>query len=86
MSGLSASNVRLALDVLALVFALFGPWWLPLLCMILLSLRFPAWEVPVLGLFMDFLWMPSTTFFPYYTLAGIALLILSAPIRRQLLL
>jgi hypothetical protein len=55
--------------------------------MVLLSLRFAAWEVPLIGLYMDFLWLPGGHFMmPYFLIFGIAVVWLASPLRRQLLL
>ena len=79
--------VRVLLAILGFAGALFAPWPFPVLCMILLSLRFAAWEVPLIGFFIDMMWLPGNHFMiPYFMIFGIALVWLASPVRRQLLL
>jgi len=80
--------VRTFLALAGFLGALFAPWWVPLGCMILLSLRYSAWEVPLIGLCVDFLWLPSGGHFmvPVFTLLGIIIVWAASPLRRQLLL
>lgn len=68
--------------------ALFAPWWVPVICMVLLSLRFTAWEVPFIGLLIDLLWLPgnNTVSIPVFTLIGIVLVWVASPLRKQFLL
>jgi hypothetical protein len=78
---------RAGLAIAAVLGALFLPWWVPALCMTLSSLRFPAWEVPLIGLFMDFLWQPADHFaLPLFTIFGIIIVWVTRPLRKQLLL
>lgn len=78
---------RIVLVLLALLGALFMPWWVPVLCMLVLSLRYEAWEVPLIGLWMDLLWLPGGHLgIPYFTLFGLFVAWAATPIRRQLLL
>jgi hypothetical protein len=88
MSYRPETVVRILLALAGLFGALFAPWWVPLICMILLSLRYPAWEVPLTGLLMDLVWLPSGGHFaiPLFTILGIIIVWLAAPLRRQLLL
>ncbi len=81
-----ADLFRALLAALAVVGALVAPWWLPAACMLLLSLRFDAWEVPLIGLWVDLLWLPTPHSIPWFTLYGIAVVWLAAPLRKQLLL
>jgi hypothetical protein len=80
--------VRLILALAGFFGVLFAPWWVPLVCMILLSLRYAAWEVPIIGLCMDLVWLPSGGHFaiPVFTLLGIIIVWSASPLRRQLLL
>ncbi|OGG48703.1 hypothetical protein A3C18_02485 [Candidatus Kaiserbacteria bacterium RIFCSPHIGHO2_02_FULL_54_11b] len=66
--------------------AFFAPWWVPLICMIVLALRYPAWEVFVIGLVVDLLWLPSLGFqIPIFLIAGLVLVWICAPLRSQFL-
>jgi hypothetical protein len=75
------------LCVTGFVSAIFFSWWIPLVIMLLLSLRWRAWEVPLLGLLMDFLWLPAGAlyFIPLCTILAVALLWVFEPLRTQLL-
>jgi len=82
----SETKVRFAVGAVGIAGAFFLPWWVPLACMIGLSLRYPAWEVLVIGLVMDLLWLPGQGFeIPVFLLAGIALVWICAPLRQQFL-
>lgn len=86
MSSRASYVLRICVAAAALLCALFAPWWIPALLMIGLSMRFDAWEVPLIGLLIDFVWLPGdhlTT--PLFTLLGIAAVWLALPLRRQLL-
>jgi len=88
MSFLSVANVRPALGLLGLFCAVIAAPWVTLLVMIILALRYRAWEVLVLGLLVDLLWFPglSQGVFPLFTLAGLALVWGLAPLRREFLI
>lgn len=78
------TSIRIAIALLGITSVLFAPWWVPLLCMIVLSLRYPAWEVPLIGLFMDLMWLPATGFeLPLFLIGGILLIWICAPLRSQ---
>jgi hypothetical protein len=79
--------VRVLLAATAVVGVFFAPWWVPALCMLLLSLRYPAWEVPLIGLLMDLVWLPGAhVALPLYMIFGIVVVWAASPLRRQLLL
>ncbi|PIR84067.1 hypothetical protein COU18_01520 [Candidatus Kaiserbacteria bacterium CG10_big_fil_rev_8_21_14_0_10_51_14] len=80
------SNFRFFLVLIALSSALFAWWWIPLVCMIILSLRYSSWEVPILGLLIDVLWLPTEGIsLPLFTILGIVLVWIFMPLRRQFL-
>lgn len=82
------NTVRVVLVIIALFGALVAPFWVPLVCIVLLSLRFRAWEVPLLGLGIDFLWLPSVGLihpFPVFTVCSIILVWALEPLRREFL-
>ncbi len=64
---------------------LFGPSWLVLVPIILLSIRFRSWEAVALGLLMDFLWLPGLHV-PLYLIASLAIVWVFEPLRGELLL
>jgi hypothetical protein len=88
MSYRLETSVRVLVALCGFCGAVFAPWWVPLVCMVLLSLRYAAWEVPLIGLCMDLLWLPGTghMMLPVFTLFGVALVWLLAPLRQQFLL
>lgn len=80
--------MRIVLSSLGLVGILVAPVWVPALLAIILSLRFRAWEVPVLGLLTDFLWLPQVAghAVPVATIAAVVLVWAFEPVRREFLL
>jgi hypothetical protein len=82
---MSAENsIRIFLSCLGLYAVLFGPSWLIVVPMLLLSMRFRAWEVIALGLLADFLWLPGLHL-PLFLIAGICIVWVFEPLRRELL-
>lgn len=85
------TSVRFILVCVGFTGAILAPPWVPLLAMLALSVRFAAWEILALGLFVDLLWFtPSGTeglshALPLFTLAGVALLWGFGPLRREFL-
>lgn len=67
--------------------ALFASWWLALLCMVLLALRYPAWEVLAIGFLIDLVWLPGGDGFsiPLFTLGAIVMVWIFAPLRARFL-
>lgn len=69
--------------------AIFAPPWVPLIAIGLLALRYPAWEVLVIGAWVDFLWLPSGSFIdplPLFTIAALVLVWGLEPLRNEFLL
>src|SRR3989344_6998103 len=88
MSYLSSNKLRAALFVLGILGAIFAPPWIPLIVMGLLALRFRAPEVLVIGVFVDFMWLPFGSInvaIPLFTLAAIVLVWSLEPLRSQFL-
>ena len=81
------NNIRVALFGLGLIGLVFAPPWFPLIAMGLLALLYRAPEVLILGVLMDFLWLPSNTFpsVPFFTLAAIIFVWGLEPLRNELL-
>lgn len=79
--------MRVFISIVGFLSALFGVPWLTALCILMLAVRYPAWEVIVLGLCVDFLWLPSASAFavPYFTIGSLALVWLLEPLRMQFL-
>ncbi len=81
--------IRITLFVLGAWGAFFFPPWFPAACIVLLSIRFRAWEAILLGLLVDMLWLGSGTGFheiPLFTLGAIAAVWLLEPVRSEFLL
>ncbi len=82
----SETKIRTLVALVGLLGAFFAPWWVPLVCMIGLALRYPAWEVLFIGLTIDLLWLPGEHFeAPVFLITGIALVWICAPLRNQFL-
>ena len=83
----NSTLLRTVLVLVALIGVIVGPPWLPLLCMILISLRWAAWDVLLIGLLEDFLWMPDTVLqgIPFYTITALILVWGLDPLRREFL-
>jgi hypothetical protein len=79
------NSLRIFLFCLGIGAALFGPPWLPFVPMVLLSMRFRAWEVFLLGLFTNFLWAQGFHV-PLYLISSILIVWAFEPLRRELLL
>jgi hypothetical protein len=67
--------------------AIVAPWWLAAIGAFLLALRFRAWEVIVLGVLLDVMWLPFEIAHGVPIATGSALLLVWAfePLRRQFL-
>lgn len=81
-------TVRACIALVALTSVMVGPPWLFLLCVVLLALRFSAWEAIMLGLFADLLWLAepiSLSVFPFTTVIALVIVWGLAPVRRELL-
>jgi hypothetical protein len=80
------NNMRLSLVIAGLFSAFFAPWWVTVFFMIALSVRYRAWEVLVLGLLMECLWLPAGFgHLPVFMLASILIVWIFEPLRDQLL-
>lgn len=75
------------LGVAGFVGAIFFTPWVPLAAVILLSLRFRAYEAIALGLFMDLMWLPAgfMSSVPWCTLIAFVIVFALEPLRVQLL-
>ena len=80
------NSLRIFLGLFGFWGALFGPWWLALIPMILLSLRFRAREVLMLGLFIDLFWQPVGWHWPIFIMSAIVIVWIFEPFRKELLL
>lgn len=86
MSFRADTVMRTCLFFVALCGALFAPWWVPGLCMLVLALGYGAWEVPIIGAWVDLVWLPNAyVAMPLFTLFGIAVAWIAVMLRRHLL-
>lgn len=78
---------RIILVVVGLLSVLIAPPWVPAIIVLLLTLRWRAWEVLFIGALMDVLWLSDFFFYglPVATLASALLLWLLEPFRKELL-
>lgn len=87
-----SSNIRIVLAAALFASVVFAPPYIAAAFAFALAARWRAWEVVAAGIFMDFLWLPtSVTFlsfesFPFATLISIIAVVCLEPLRRQLLL
>lgn len=83
--------MRVAFALLALLSAFFAPPYLTLFLMAVLSLRYAAWEVILVGFLVDCLWFTPfgaesfLGFIPLFTIAGFLLVWGLEPLRREFL-
>ncbi len=88
MSDSFAQMARPLLTLAGVACTFFAPPWVPLVFIILLALRFRAWEGLFIGLLVDFLWLPEVSLRhpPFYTLAAILIVWALEPLRKEFLL
>ncbi|PIR82827.1 hypothetical protein COU20_00180 [Candidatus Kaiserbacteria bacterium CG10_big_fil_rev_8_21_14_0_10_59_10] len=80
--------LRPILFLIGLFSALFLTPWVTLVCAVLLAMRYHAWEVLVLGVVVDLVWLPGVSgvaSIPFATLLAAALVWVLYPLRRELL-
>ncbi len=81
--------MRATLAFVGFVSALVLPPWVPILCIVLLSVRYRAWETLAIGALIDYTWLPFATAMqslPLCTVIAILLVWGLEPLRRQFLL
>jgi len=82
------SALRIAIAALGFLGAIFFPPWIPVICIILLSLRFRAWEAIFIGLLVDLLWRAPEAgwqIVPFFTIGAIIIVWALEPLRREFL-
>lgn len=80
--------MRLLIASIGFVSAIIGAPWLTALCIVALALRYRSWEAILLGLLVDFMWLPtevSLVALPYFTIGSLAAVWLLEPLRVQFL-
>ncbi len=68
-----AIALRILLDLLALGAVALGMVWVPIALAVVLVVFFGAWEIILVGMVMDFVWLPSAHAVPLLTLGALAL-------------
>lgn len=80
--------MRILLNIIGIIGALMISPWVAGVCMAVLAFRYRAWEVIVLGLFIDFTWQPAGSLlhaFPFFTVFAIFAVWAFEPVRAQFL-
>lgn len=82
--------MRLVLVLIGFVSALVAPPWVPAICIVLLALRYRAWEAIILGLLIDLTWLPAVSdtplsTLPLFTISSIFAVWAFEPLRSQFL-
>ncbi len=78
------TSLRAAIAAAGFVGAIFLPMWAPIVAILALAFLWRAWEALLLGLLVDFLWLPLHSF-PWFTLGAIIIVWLLEPIRKEFL-
>ena len=81
--------MRYALAIIGFIGSLAFSPWVPIACIILLAIRYRAWEAILLGLFIDIVWLPSGASvhaLPLFTFASIVIVWGLEPLRAQFLI
>ncbi len=81
--------MRPTLAAIGFIGALMLPPWVPIVCIVLLAVRYRAWEAILLGALIDLTWLPagvSLHAFPFFTIAAIIIVWGLEPLRAQFLL
>ncbi len=82
------TTLRIIIAAVGFLGIFVAPSWVPLVCIVLLSLRFRAWEGIVIGLVLDLMWLPlglPYVHVPFYTLVSILIVWGLEPLRLELL-
>lgn len=82
--------MRIALVVAGFIAAITLPPWVTAICVVLLALRYRAWEAILLGLFIDLTWQPLGAeglfhLVPIFTLSCMLVVWAFEPVRTQFL-
>lgn len=78
------TNARILVAAIGFVGAIYLPVWVPIGAILVSAFFWRAWEAMLLGLFVDFLWLPVHAF-PWITLGAIVVVWLFEPIRSEFL-
>ncbi len=81
--------LRIAIALLGLISVYVFPTWVPIVCIIVLALRYRAWEAILIGALIDLTWLPAVSLshaLPLYTILSIIVVWGFEPLRQQFLL
>lgn len=77
-------SLRVVVGTIGLVGVFFLPWWVPIVCAVVLALRYAAFEIVVIGLLMDLTWFTADVgMYPFCAVGSVVLLWLLTPLREQ---
>lgn len=82
------NNFRVVLALIGFIAVVTLPPWVAIVCVILLAVRFRAWEAIFIGALMDFVWLPTGTLLhslPLFTIAALLIVWGFEPLRAQFL-
>ena len=77
--------MRIAIASIGVISAVAGWPVLTALSILVLSIRYRAYEAPFIGLFTDLLWQGSAWHLPYFTIGALAVFWLFEPLRTEFL-
>lgn len=80
--------MRIILALIGVLAALTLPPWTALVAVVALAAKWRAWEAPLIGLLVDFMWLPAGApwvFVPTYTLTALAIVWALEPLRARFL-
>jgi hypothetical protein len=81
-------ELRILVAIAGFLGVMFLPLWVPVVCIVLLALRFRAWEAILIGAFIDLTWLPSGTLIhslPLFSIAALLIVWGFEPLRAQFL-
>ena len=81
--------LRITIAVIGFISVFVLPTWVPVVCIIVLALRYRAWEAILIGALIDMTWLPSLSLshsLPLYTILGVIVVWGFEPLRQQFLL
>ncbi|MEK9154399.1 MAG: hypothetical protein AAB798_02925 [Patescibacteria group bacterium] len=80
------NKMRLGLFLLGMLGVIFVPW-IAFIIMSVSAFRYTAWEVLLIGLYADFVWLPAVPIsFPLFTIASMIMVWGFEPLRREFLI
>jgi hypothetical protein len=79
---------RVAIAIFGIIAVFVLPWWVAVACIVLLALRYQAWEAIVIGALIDLTWLPSVSVahsLPIFAILAIVIVWGLEPLRAQFL-